>query len=245
MAIGDFVLDVAGLEEAGLLVLDGGPLLDVPFWNDVMEAGPEVWAALRARLGEMLHEGSALRAEVEPCLVPLSDATLHMPFLVAEYTDFYAGRNHAFNVGSMFRSADGAGVSHLHLAGITATPAHPKLAKAALGAQETVAWTYHPNGVAAAESLKAARVELWALERTAGLSEQPSLFSVPVSGAPLAVVVGNEKAGVDPGILALCDAVVSLPMIGRKSSLNAAVAFGIALYYLRYGARAAAREPGG
>ena len=108
VAIGDFVLDVAGLEEAGLLVLDGGPLLDVPFWNDVMEAGPEVWAALRARLGKMLHEGSALRAEVEPCLVPLSDATLHMPFLVAEYTDFYAGRNHAFNVGSMFRGPENA-----------------------------------------------------------------------------------------------------------------------------------------
>ena len=108
VAIGDFVLDVAGLEEAGLLVLDGGPLLDVPFWNEVMEAGPEVWASLRARLGKMLHEGSALRAEVEPCLVPLSDATLHMPFLVAEYTDFYAGRNHAFNVGSMFRGPENA-----------------------------------------------------------------------------------------------------------------------------------------
>ncbi|MFZ1338783.1 MAG: fumarylacetoacetase [Paracoccaceae bacterium] len=108
VAIGDFVLDVAGLEEAGLLVLDGGPLLDVPFWNDVMAAGPEVWASLRARLGKMLHEGSALRAEVEPCLVPLSDATLHMPFLVAEYTDFYAGQNHAFNVGSMFRGPENA-----------------------------------------------------------------------------------------------------------------------------------------
>lgn len=149
------------------------------------------------------------------------------------------------NVGSMFRSADGAGASHLHLAGITATPTHPKLAKAALGAQETVTWTYHPNGVAAAEGLKAAGVKLWALERMAGLSEQPSLFNVPVPGAPIAVVVGNEKAGVDPGILELCDAVVSLPMFGRKSSLNVAVAFGIALYFLRFGAQTEAREPGG
>ncbi len=97
VAIGDFVLDVAELEEAGLLALDGGPLLDVPFWNEAMEAGPAVWAALRARLQEMLAEGSALRAEVEPYLVPLAEAALHMPFLVAEYTDFYAGRNHAFN----------------------------------------------------------------------------------------------------------------------------------------------------
>src|SRR5690606_3187597 len=85
IAIGAFVLDAAGLEEAGLLALDGGPLLDVPFWNEVMEAGPEVWAALRAKVQEMLAEGSALRAEVEPYLVPLAEVTLHMPFLVAEY----------------------------------------------------------------------------------------------------------------------------------------------------------------
>ncbi len=103
VAIGDFVLDVTGLEEAGILSLPGGPFLDVPFWNEVMEAGPEVWAALRARLMVLLAEGADERAAVEPHLVPLADAALHLPFLVAEYTDFYAGRNHAFNVGSMFR----------------------------------------------------------------------------------------------------------------------------------------------
>ena len=108
VAIGDFVLDVAGLEEAGLLVLDGGPLLDVPFWNEVMEAGPAVWTALRARLHDLLAEGAAEREAVEPYLVPLAGATLHMPFLVAEYTDFYAGKNHAFNVGSMFRGPENA-----------------------------------------------------------------------------------------------------------------------------------------
>ena len=116
VAIGDLILDVTGLEEAGLLILDGGPLLDVPFWNEVMEAGPEVWGALRAQLGEMLGEGSALRAEVEPHLVPLDDVTLQMPFLVAEYTDFYAGKNHAVNVGTMFRGAENAlPVNWLHI----------------------------------------------------------------------------------------------------------------------------------
>ncbi len=108
VAIGDFVLDAAGLEEAGLLALDGGPLLDVPFWNEVMEAGPAVWSALRARLQDLLAEGAAEREAVEPYLVPLAGATLHMPFLVAEYTDFYAGKNHAFNVGSMFRGPENA-----------------------------------------------------------------------------------------------------------------------------------------
>jgi fumarylacetoacetase len=108
VAIGDFVLDMAGLEEAGLVALPGGPFLDVPFWNDLMEAGPVVWAALRDRLSALLAEGAAERAAVEPFLVPLSGATLHMPFLVSEYTDFYAGRHHATNVGTMFRGPENA-----------------------------------------------------------------------------------------------------------------------------------------
>jgi fumarylacetoacetase len=108
VAIGDLVLDVTALEAAEVLVLDGGPFLDVPFWNDLMEAGPEVWAALRARLTDLLGEGSGGRAAVEPHLVPLADVTLHLPFLVSEYTDFYAGRHHATNVGTMFRGAENA-----------------------------------------------------------------------------------------------------------------------------------------
>lgn len=108
MAIGDFVLDVTALEEEGLLVLDGGPLLDVPFWNEVMEAGPAVWAALRAQVTALLQSDSQFRAQVEPHLLPLSDVALQMPFLVSEYTDFYAGRHHAQNVGTMFRGPENA-----------------------------------------------------------------------------------------------------------------------------------------
>lgn len=108
IAIGTFVLDVTGLEEEGLLTLEGAPLLDVPFWNEVMAAGPAVWHALRARLTALLAEGAAERAAVEPFLHPLSQVALHMPFLVSEYTDFYAGRHHATNVGTMFRGAENA-----------------------------------------------------------------------------------------------------------------------------------------
>ncbi len=108
MAIGDFVLDVTGLEEEGLLSLEGGPLLDVPFWNEVMAAGPDVWAALRAQVTAVLAEGAAERGALERFLVPRSEVALHMPFLVAEYTDFYAGRHHATNVGTMFRGAENA-----------------------------------------------------------------------------------------------------------------------------------------
>ena len=108
MAIGDFVLDVTSLEAEGLLVLEGGPLLDVPFWNAVMEAGPEVWASLRAQVVALLKEGASKRFLVEDHLVALKDVSLQMPFLVAEYTDFYAGRHHATNVGTMFRGAENA-----------------------------------------------------------------------------------------------------------------------------------------
>ena len=108
MAIGDFVLDVTGLEEAGLIALEGGPLLDVPFWNEVMAAGPAVWASLRARVTEILMDGAGERVAVEPFLHPLAEVALHLPFLVAEYTDFYAGRHHATNVGTMFRGAENA-----------------------------------------------------------------------------------------------------------------------------------------
>ena len=107
MAIGDFVLDVAGLEAEGLLSL-GGPVLDAPYWNDVMEAGPAVWADLRAQVTAMLKERSSKRFLVEDHLVPLAKVSQHMPFVVAEYTDFYAGRHHATNVGTMMRGAENA-----------------------------------------------------------------------------------------------------------------------------------------
>ncbi len=108
VAIGNQVLDVAALEAAGLLVLDGGPLLDVPFWNEVMAAGPAVWADLRAQLTALLATGAPLRDVVQPYLWPIEDVDLQLPFLVSEFTDFYASRHHATNVGTMFRGAENA-----------------------------------------------------------------------------------------------------------------------------------------
>ncbi|MWD29138.1 fumarylacetoacetase [Aquicoccus sp. SCR17] len=108
VAIGDMILDCQRAEEEGLIALGDAPLFDVPFWNEVMEEGPEAWAALRDRLTQILEEGSKDREAAEKLLVKQSDATMQMPFLVAEYTDFYAGRNHAFNVGSLFRGPENA-----------------------------------------------------------------------------------------------------------------------------------------
>ena len=108
-------------------------------------------------------------------------------------------------VGSMFRTADGAGVA------------------------------YFPNGIDAALALRAEGFQLWALERLATATNPLLTLSSPDFPSKIALVVGNEKAGIDPGIFDLCDVVLGLPMSGHKSSLNAAVAFGIALYWLRYG----------
>jgi len=108
VAIGDMILDLAAAEDAGLVTLTEYPLFDVPFWNEVMEEGPAVWAALRDRLMQLLAQGSADQDKVAPLLVPMADATMHLPMVVAEYTDFYAGRHHATNVGTMFRGAENA-----------------------------------------------------------------------------------------------------------------------------------------
>lgn len=135
------------------------------------------------------------------------------------------------NVGSIFRTADGVGIQHLHLCGITPTPAHPKLAKTALGAEGWVGWTYHKNGLDAAAQLQSQGYQLWAIE--GGGRAQPLYQAQLPVHQPIALVIGNELAGIDPDILNLCDKVWSIPMQGHKRSLNVAVAFGIAAYSLR------------
>ncbi len=103
MAIGDFILDLTSVEAEGLLKLADHPVFDVPFWNELMDLGPAAWATLRAEVTALLADGSSKRFLIEDHLVPIAGTKLHMPFLVSEYTDFYAGRHHATNVGLMFR----------------------------------------------------------------------------------------------------------------------------------------------
>lgn len=108
VAIGAMIFDCHGAEQAGLISLDGGPYFGAPSWNGLMSAGPEIWKALRARLIDLLKEGADQQDAAAGHLVEMADARLHMPFDVAEYTDFYAGRHHATNVGTMFRGAENA-----------------------------------------------------------------------------------------------------------------------------------------
>ena len=110
-AIGDRIIDLTGLEAAGTLRADpDADVLDAPYWNDFMELGTEVWDSFRNTLQTLLAEGAdeATQEALTFYSVPLASATLHMPFKVSEYTDFYAGRNHAQNVGTMFRGPENA-----------------------------------------------------------------------------------------------------------------------------------------
>jgi fumarylacetoacetase len=107
IAIGDRVLDLAALAAAGLVP----PELAVAGLRPFMALGPAAWAATRARLTALLSTDEALRGDPvlsSRALVPMASATLHLPFELAEYTDFYASRQHATNVGSMFRGPERA-----------------------------------------------------------------------------------------------------------------------------------------
>lgn len=108
VAIGDQILDMKAAEEAGLISVAGGVVFGGASWNTFMARGQNAWAALRARLTAVLADGSDARAAAEPLLVSQRNVDIHMPLEVTEYTDFYAGRHHATNIGTMFRGAENA-----------------------------------------------------------------------------------------------------------------------------------------
>lgn len=135
----------------------------------------------------------------------------------------------AHNVGAILRTADAAGLAGVVLCGFTPTPAHRGVAKTALGAEDAVAWRYEADVHAALAGLRAEGYTVAALERT---PEAVAPEAVAADAFPLALVVGNEVAGVPPDVLAASDLVVALPQWGRKSSLNVSVAFGVAAYAL-------------
>ncbi len=139
----------------------------------------------------------------------------------------------AWNVGSIFRTCDGTGVKKLYLGGITPTPNNPRVGRTALGAEETIPWEKHPNGVLLSNRLKSNGYALWGLEDTPRAIPLFELPDEPIN-SPILLVVGNEVCGVDPGILNLCDRVISIRMVGKKESYNVAVAFGIAASFLLY-----------
>ncbi len=134
-----------------------------------------------------------------------------------------------YNVGTIFRTADGAGVDKLLLTGITASPPHRELRKVALGAEETVSWEYHKEWQPVIRRLKEEGFKIVVLETT----ETAVPFDMAEYTTPLCLVVGNEYHGVSQGILQAADLVIRIPMNGIKNSLNVGVAFGIAIYHIK------------
>ncbi len=140
-----------------------------------------------------------------------------------------------YNVGSIFRSADGAGFTQLYLCGFTGYPPRKEITKTSLGAQESVLWQYRKNTQETVDILKKQGVFMVALEKQATSILLNEAISKKLIRTPMCLVVGNEVTGVSPQVLTACDIIVSLSMSGIKESLNVAVAFGIASYFIKHG----------
>lgn len=135
-----------------------------------------------------------------------------------------------WNVGSIFRTADGAGFGAVFLSGISGSPPRKEIEKVSLGAEKTLSWRYAVNPVNIILELKAKGVQILGLERN---DESVLLTDIVVRNQlskPLCIVVGNEVSGLSPQVMRYCDLLCHLPMKGQKESLNVAVAFGIAAY---------------
>lgn len=134
-----------------------------------------------------------------------------------------------YNVGSLFRTADAFRLERLCLCGITACPPSAEIHKTALGAEDSVDWTYYPTALNATQQLQQQGYRILALEQVEGSTPLDRLHLDP-HGAPIALVVGNEVKGVDAEICNLADVCLEIPQWGTKHSLNVANAASIALW---------------
>ncbi len=132
----------------------------------------------------------------------------------------------AFNVGSLFRTADTARLAGLLTCGYTAHPPHPKLDKTALGTLAYIPTTHFATTLEAVESLKVQGIPVWGLETTSQ-SRNHTEVQYP---RPLGLVLGNEALGVERAVLEGCDELVQIPMYGFKNSLNVAAAGAVVVF---------------
>ncbi len=140
-----------------------------------------------------------------------------------------------YNVGSIFRTSDGAGLDKLYLCGITPTPEHPKVGKTALDAERSVAWEHSWSVIDTVKKLRDQGFMILALEGgSSSVDIFDSLQKIREADRPVALVVGNEISGVDPEAVSNSSMCIYIPMEGVKESLNVATAFGIAAYLIRY-----------
>ena len=134
------------------------------------------------------------------------------------------------NIGSVFRTSDAFRVERICLCGICSTPPHRDIHKTALGAEESVAWSYHEETADCIQALKAEGYKIYAVEQ---VDDSIKLNALPESlGEKVAVVFGNEVEGVQEELLSLCDGSIEIPQQGTKHSLNISCAAAIVLWEL-------------
>jgi tRNA G18 (ribose-2'-O)-methylase SpoU len=134
------------------------------------------------------------------------------------------------NVGSVFRTADAFLTRKIYLCGITARPPHRDIQKTALGATESVEWSYFETTTDAVMELKAEGYKIIGIEQAEGSVE---LQNVKIDkGKNYALVFGHEVNGVDQNVLDMCDMCIEIPQFGTKHSFNIAVSAGIVLWEL-------------
>lgn len=139
------------------------------------------------------------------------------------------------NVGAFFRTGDAFGVEHIALCGITAVPPARDIHKTALGAEQTVAWSYFPTTEACIARLHDEGYEVLAVEQVEGAVMLGEWH--PEQGRRYALVFGNEVEGVSQEAVDRCDGAVEIPQVGTKHSLNVSVSGGVVLWHFFNGLR--------
>lgn len=132
-----------------------------------------------------------------------------------------------YNVGSLFRTADSALLSELVMCGFTPHPPRKEIEKTALGAVDTVPWSYYKN---IKDAISKIRSDGWNIAALELCHKSRQYNTIENDDFPLCIILGNELTGIDDDVLELCDFALEIPMYGVKHSLNVSVAGGIAIY---------------
>ena len=135
----------------------------------------------------------------------------------------------AYNVGSIFRTADAFLLQGMYICGYTAYPPHKEIRKTALGADETVHWKHFKKVQDALDELRAEGFKIYAVEQA---SNSIHLQQFNYGGEKVAVILGNEVTGVEQSTIEQTDGCIEIPQLGMKHSLNVSVAAGVVLWEL-------------
>ncbi|MFT3679111.1 MAG: RNA methyltransferase [Ferruginibacter sp.] len=134
----------------------------------------------------------------------------------------------AYNVGSVFRTADAFLLEAIYITGYTCIPPHKEIKKTALGAEDTVSWKHFANASMAIEDLKQQGYSVYAVEQA---EQSIALQDLPYApGEKIALIFGNEVTGVEQSTIQQCSGCVEIPQLGMKHSLNIATAAGVVLW---------------